>query len=209
MRETASRFDAYVKLRRERLAIDEGHEAAFTAEHPIAYFCAEYGLHESLPIYSGGLGILAGDHVKSASDLNLPFVAVGLFYRFGYMGQKLTVDGQQIAVDIENLPEDLAIDPVRRDDGTQVEVKVPFPGRDITLRAWQVPVGRTTIYLLDANCPANREEDRDITRNLYGGDSEMRIKQLIALGRGGVRLLAELGIRPAVYHMNEGHAAFL
>ena len=175
----------------------------------MAYFCAEFGIHESFPIYSGGLGILAGDHLKSASDLDIPLVGVGLFYRFGYLKQQLTTDGRQLALDRENDPEQLPMELLRNPDGSPLEVRVPMPGRDVALRAWLVKVGRVDLYLLDANTPSNRDEDRDITRHLYGGDHEMRIRQLIALGRGGVRLLGELGIEPAAWHMNEGHAAFL
>ncbi len=203
-----ARFDAYLAARVARLPVG-GDDAAFSTRHPVAYFCAEYGLHESLPIYSGGLGVLAGDHLKAASDVNLPLVAIGLFYRFGYMTQRLSASGEQLAIDFENDPAELAIDPVNARDGTRLEITLPLPGRDLTLRAWRVTVGRVPLYLLDANVPANREEDRDITRHLYGGDHEMRIQQLIVLGRGGARLLDELGIDPAAYHMNEGHAAFL
>ncbi|MBK8977069.1 MAG: alpha-glucan family phosphorylase [Planctomycetes bacterium] len=211
LQRVVARFDDYLAATRDAVPVDvEGAGAAsFSAKHPVAYFCAEYGIHESLPIYSGGLGVLAGDHLKSASDLDLPLVGIGLFYRMGYMGQALTADGQQVAEDRENVPADLPMEPVTRADGSPVVVQVPLPGRDLTLRAWRVAVGRVTLYLLDANTPENREEDRAITRNLYGGDHEMRIRQLIALGRGGVRLLGELGIAPSVYHMNEGHAAFL
>jgi starch phosphorylase len=184
-----------------------GH--AITPEHPIAYFSAEFGVHASLPSYSGGLGILAGDHLKSASDLGLPLLGVGLFYRCGYMRQTLASDGQQIAQDRENDPRQLAVEAVRGKDGRPLEVTVPLPGREVALCAWRVDVGRVPLYLLDANVPQNRPEDRDITKNLYGGDNELRIQQEIVLGRGGVRFLRALGLRPSVYHMNEGHAAFL
>jgi phosphorylase/glycogen(starch) synthase len=203
----AARFDEYLASHRPSMPVSE--HGAVSAENPIAYFCAEFGLHESLPIYSGGLGVLAGDHLKSASDLDLPLIGVGLFYRFGYMAQQLTADGGQIAADRENDPSQLPLEVVRGPDGGPLEVRVPMPGRDVALRAWRCRVGRIDLYLLDANTPSNRDEDREITRNLYGGDHEMRIKQLIALGRGGVRLLGELGIEPAAWHMNEGHAAFL
>ncbi len=187
----------------------DGAASAITLERPIAYFSAEFGVHPSLPVYSGGLGILAGDHLKSASDLGLPLIGVGLYYRFGYMKQKVASDGQQLAVDRENDPRELAVEAVRGPDGRQLEVTVPMPGRELVLRAWKAQVGRVSLYLLDANVPQNRPEDRDITRNLYGGDSETRIQQEIVLGRGGVRLLRAMDLRPAVYHMNEGHAAFL
>ena len=208
LQETVQRFDEYMASGPRPLTLD-AKGTAITAENPIAYFSAEFGVHPSLPIYSGGLGILAGDHLKSASDLALPLIGVGLFYRFGYMQQKLASDGQQLTVDRENDPRDLALEPVRASDGRPLEVTVPLPGRELVLRAFKAPVGRVALYLLDANVPQNRPEDRDITRHLYGGDTEMRIQQEIVLGRGGVRLLREIGLRPSVYHMNEGHAAFL
>lgn len=204
------RFDAYMATSGQTLPVHDGAGApALSPQHPIAYFSAEFGVHHSLPIYSGGLGILAGDHLKSASDLNVPLVAVGLFYRHGYMGQQLSSDGQQVAVDRENRPQKLALDLVRAADGRPLEVSLPLPGRELHLRAYRAMVGRVPLYLLDANLAQNRPEDRDITRNLYGGDAEMRIQQEIVLGRGGVRLLRAMNLRPAVYHMNEGHAAFL
>ncbi len=202
LRTVLARLDAY-------LTSPPAPPAGITAQHPVAYFCAEFGIHESLPIYSGGLGVLAGDHLKSASDVGLPLVAVGLFYRMGYMSQRLTADGEQLAVDVENEPRMLPMELVRAENGDPLEVRLKMPGRELFLRAWRVPVGRVSLYLLDANLPANRPEDRDITRNLYGGDAEMRIQQLIVLGRGGKRLLAKMGLRPSVFHMNEGHAAFL
>ncbi len=202
LRAVLTRFDDYMNVRPRP---PEG----ITADRPVAYFCAEYGIHESLPIYSGGLGVLAGDHLKSASDLGVPFLAIGLFYRMGYMAQRLTADGEQLAIDIENEPHLLPLEAVRDDKGGHLEVRIKLPGREIFLRVWKVMVGRVTLYLLDSNTPSNRVEDRDITRNLYGGDAETRIQQLIALGRGGKRLLVRLGIRPSVFHMNEGHAAFL
>lgn len=182
---------------------------ALTRERPAAYFCAEFGLHESLPIYSGGLGILAGDHLKSASDLNVPLVAVGLFYREGYLAQELTAEGEQIAGQRTNDPARLPIQLVRASDGAPLEVKLELPGRSLALRAWRVDVGRVRLFLLDTDVAPNGDEDRAITRHLYGGDSETRILQEIVLGRGGVRMLRALGIRPSVWHMNEGHAAFL
>ena len=183
--------------------------AAIDPQHPIAYFSAEFGVHPSLPIYSGGLGILAGDHLKSASDLGIPLCGVGLFYRCGYIGQQLSSDGQQAAIDRENDPRQLAVEAVRSADGRPIEITVPMQGRDIALRAFKAMVGRVPLYLLDANCPQNRPEDRDITKNLYGGETETRIQQEIVLGRGGVILLRTMGLSPCVYHMNEGHAAFL
>ncbi len=204
------RFDAYMAAAPRALALHDGVDVpAISPQHPVAYFSAEFGVHHSLPIYSGGLGILAGDHLKSASDLGVPLVGVGLFYQFGYMSQQLASDGQQIAADKENRPAKLAVDVVRAADGRPLEVSLPLPGRELFLRAWRAMVGRVPLYLLDTNLPQNRAEDRLITRNLYGGDVEARIQQEIVLGRGGVRVLRALGLRPAVYHMNEGHAAFL
>lgn len=208
LKSVCDRFDAY--MAEQPVAVPEdGDGPTLSARHPVAYFSAEFAVHQTLPIYSGGLGILAGDHLKAASDLNVPLVGVGLFYRFGYMQQQLSSDGQQISADQENRPAKLAVELVRNSDGSALKISVPMPGREVVLRAWCARVGRVPLYLLDANLPQNSEEDRDITRNLYGGDSETRIQQEIVLGRGGVRLLRAMDLRPAVYHMNEGHAAFL
>jgi phosphorylase/glycogen(starch) synthase len=207
-----ARFETYLSGERvTRLTEDgdDGEEVALSAEHPVAYFSAEFGIHESLPIYGGGLGVLAGDHLKSASDLGLPLVGVGLFYRKGYVKQRLTAAGEQTEVDHENDPRLLPLECVRTAEGTPLEVRIQLPGRTLHLRAWRVRVGRVSLYLLDANTPSNEKEDRDISRNLYGGTEETRILQEIVLGRGGARLIRKLGIRPAVYHINEGHAAFL
>ncbi len=175
----------------------------------MAYFSAEFGLHECLPIYSGGLGVLAGDHLKSASDLGLPLVGVGLLYRQGYFHQYLTNDGYQF----EDYPDQdfsaLPISAVRDDEGKQLCVQVSVGGRKVQVKVWKVPVGRVVLYLLDTNHPGNRREDRDITARLYGGDQEVRIRQEIVLGIGGMRALTALGITPSVCHMNEGHSAFL
>jgi len=209
--EVLAAFDAYVKERLTPMpvAADDAAGPALSQQHPVAYFSAEFGVHQSLPIYSGGLGILAGDHLKAASDLCVPLVGVGLFYRYGYMQQQVSSDGQQIAADRENRPAKLALELLRKDDGSALEISVPMPGREVVLRAWRANVGRVALYLLDADVQQNSPEDRDITRNLYGGDTEMRIRQEIVLGRGGVRLLRAMDVRPSVYHMNEGHAAFL
>ncbi|MBN1488613.1 MAG: alpha-glucan family phosphorylase, partial [Phycisphaerae bacterium] len=175
----------------------------------IAYFSAEFGLHECLPIYSGGLGILAGDHLKSASDIGLPLVGIGLLYRQGYFHQYLTNDGYQF----EDYPDlDFGMLPItlmRQDDGIPKEVQVEIGRHTVMAQIWQVQVGRVMLYLLDANIAENRPEDREITARLYGGDQEMRIRQEILLGIGGVRALTALGIDPSVCHMNEGHSAFL
>lgn len=184
-------------------------EATISRENPVAYFSAEFGIHESLKIYSGGLGVLAGDHLKSASDLNLPLVAVGLFYRKGYMAQRLDAHGEQNALYLDNVPGDLPLEAVLDKDGQPLEVTVQLPGREFFLRAWKANIGRVELFLLDADTPSNRPEDREITLNLYGGDHETRLRQEICLGRGGARLLKRMGINPSVFHINEGHAAFL
>jgi len=175
----------------------------------IAYFCAEFGFHESLPIYSGGLGILAGDHCKGASDLFLPFVAVGLLYRQGYFHQTIDRDGQQHAHYADNDFNDMPIELARSADGGEVRVSVDFLGRTVWAKVWQARAGNITLYLLDTYLAENREDDRNITHQLYGGDRRSRIEQEVLLGVGGVRALRALGIRPTVWHINEGHAAFL
>lgn len=176
----------------------------------IAYFSAEFGLTECFQIYSGGLGCLAGDHLKSASELGLPLCGVGLLYRCGYFHQYLNADGWQQEtypdLDFPNQPIHRLIDP---ETGEQYRVTVELPGRSVTIGVWRCNVGRIPLYLLDTNFPENRREDRDITRTLYGGDIETRIHQEIVLGIGGVRALAKIGETPSVYHINEGHAAFL
>ena len=206
-------------LGRTLAAYDAYHTAPATSELPgrpplqsedlIAYFCAEFGFHESLPIYSGGLGILAGDHCKGASDLRLPFVAVGLLYRQGYFHQTIDRDGIQHAHYADNDFDDMAIEPMRREDGSEVYVSVDYPGRVVHAKVWCATAGKTRLFLLDTHLEANRPADRDITHQLYGGDRRNRIEQEILLGIGGVRALRELGIRPTVWHINEGHAAFL
>lgn len=209
LKEVCARFDEYMATAQKPVSVGDAEKPTLSALHPVAYFSAEFAVHQTLPVYSGGLGILAGDHLKAASDLGIPLVGVGLFYRFGYMQQQLSTDGRQISADQENRPAKMAVELVRNSDGSPLEISVPMPGGEVFLRAWRANVGRVPLYLLDANLPQNRAEDRDITRNLYGGDSETRIQQEIVLGRGGVRLLRAMDIRPAVYHMNEGHAAFL
>jgi starch phosphorylase len=174
----------------------------------IAYFSAEFGLHDSIPVYSGGLGVLAGDHLKSASDLGVPLMGVGLMYREGYFRQYLNVDGWQQERYPENDFFNLPLIPETRPDGAPVLISVPFPGREVWCRIWRIQVGRVPLYLLDCNIQKNSPEDRSITAQLYGGDSEMRIKQEMILGIGGIRALRALGKPPTVCHMNEGHSAF-
>jgi starch phosphorylase len=175
----------------------------------IAYFSAEFGIHESLPIYSGGLGVLAGDHLKSASEMGLPLVGVGLLYRNGYFQQYLTADGWQQ----EFYPEidfyNLAVEPMRYTDGSPVHVRVDLPENAVFAKVWRLHVGRVPVYLLDTNLQENSPADREITARLYGGGTEMRIKQEIVLGIGGMRALEALNILPTIYHMNEGHSTFL
>jgi starch phosphorylase len=176
----------------------------------IAYFSAEYGLTECLPIYSGGLGVLSGDHLKSASDLDLPLVAVALLYQHGYFRQYLNADGWQQERYPENDFYTMPMRPVKDADGNHLRVEVPLPTGPLVIRVWQINVGRTRLFLLDTNIPENtRAEDRAITDQLYGGDNETRIRQEIVLGIGGLRALHAMGLEPTVYHMNEGHSAFL
>jgi len=174
-----------------------------------AYFCAEYGFHESFPIYSGGLGVLAADYCKAASDEHASFVAVGLLYEQGYFTQTVDNDGIQHAEYRERDPRDLPVEPLRTAEGEWLKVSVRIAGRDVVARAWKAQAGRVPVYLLDANCPENAPSDRDITHRLYGGDESTRVRQEMILGIGGVRLLRALDLAPAVWHLNEGHAAFL
>lgn len=175
----------------------------------IAYFCAEYGFHESFPIYSGGLGILAGDHCKTASDVGLEFVAVGLLYRQGYFTQVIDQDGNQHPVYREFTSDDLPVTPALDAGGRHARVSVRLGATDVHAQVWRARAGRVDVVLLDTNVPENSENDRAITHKLYGGDREMRIRQEMILGIGGVRALRALGVHPTVWHMNEGHAAFL
>ena len=175
----------------------------------VAYFCFEFGFHESLPIYSGGLGILAGDHCKAASDLRMPFVAVGLLYRQGYFHQTIDGEGGQHAIYCDADFEDLPITPVLRADGSELHVQVEMPERNVAVKVWQARVGHVTLYLLDTDLEANAVHDRDIAHRLYGGDRTTRIEQEIILGVGGVRALVAMGLKPTVWHINEGHSAFM
>ncbi|MGE5329636.1 MAG: alpha-glucan family phosphorylase [Deltaproteobacteria bacterium] len=178
-------------------------------DNTIAYFSAEYGLDEILPVYSGGLGVLSGDHCKTASDLGLPFVAIGLLYRQGYFNQFINVEGWQETSFTEQNMYDIPIRPAIGPDGNEVIISVSLPGRTVFAKVWQVKVGRISIYMLDTNLDINNPDDRQLTARLYGGDQEMRISQEILLGIGGIRTLDALGIKPTVYHMNEGHSSFL
>ena len=175
---------------------------------PVAYFCAEFGIHESIPIYSGGLGILAGDHLKGASNLGIPLIAVGLLYRQGYTTQVLDASFWQHDVkepyEIEDLPIIPALDPA----GKPVQISVEMPGRVVHAKVWEIKVGRIRLVLLDTCCDENNEEDQALAAQLYGGDQRMRIQQELLLGVGGSRALRALGITPSVFHLNEGHSAF-
>ncbi len=196
LKEVATEFDEYMALKAER------------KDPSIAYFCMEYGLDTSLKIYSGGLGILAGDYLKETSDMNVNLCAVGFLYRYGYFNQVLTAQGAQEA---KYDPQDflkIPSEPVMDEQGNWLTVSVDFPGRTVTARIWKTAVGRTDLYLLDTDYEANGPQDREITFHLYGGNWENRLKQEILLGIGGVRALRKLGLNPQIYHCNEGHAAF-
>ena len=203
--EVVNNFNSYMQTK----------ETWFSKNYPnnandlIAYFSAEYGIDEIIPIYSGGLGILSGDHLKSASDLGLPFVAVGLLYKNGYFNQKIDGYGTQKTeytnIDLDNLP----ILPVKDENGEDLIIDVDFPDRKLYLKIWKIVVGRISLYLMDSDIDKNIAEDRVVTLRLYGGDQEMRIRQEIVLGMAGIKLLKRLGLKPSVYHMNEGHSAFL
>lgn len=175
----------------------------------IAYFSAEYGLDEIIQIYSGGLGILSGDHLKSASDLGIPLVAVGMLYKTGYFHQKINAYGEQETeykrLDISSLP----IKEVKNDNNEPIIVDIEFPKTTLYLKVWKIDVGRVTLYLLDSDIEQNEDEYRDITSTLYGGNQETRIQQEMVLGMAGTKLLNTLGLKPTVYHMNEGHSSFL
>jgi len=175
----------------------------------IAYFSMEFGFHSSLKIYSGGLGILAGDYLKEASDRNVPIIGVGLLYRYGYFRQVLTLNGDQVSEDLMEQFSDLPVEPVLDEDGQWIQIPIGLPGRLIHVRLWKAMVGRITLYLLDTDFDANQPADREITFHLYGGDEENRLKQEMVLGIGGIRMFSKLGISPDVFHCNEGHAAFI
>jgi starch phosphorylase len=199
-----SAFDAY-----QAESPFRQNSGGFKPDDLVAYFCAEFGVHESLPMYSGGLGILAGDHCKAASDFQIPFVAVGLLYRQGYFVQTIDGEGRQRAEYSDADFDDLPMEAVRRDDGSELKVEIAFPGRKLVAKVWQARVGHVRLFLLDADLPENSERDRGITHRLYGGDRTTRVEQEIVLGVGGVQALAAMNVIPTVWHINEGHAAFL
>ncbi|MBN1829443.1 MAG: alpha-glucan family phosphorylase [Deltaproteobacteria bacterium] len=208
--------DEYLDLYKRALAIidhrmgdDKPRDPFITADHPIAYFSTEYGLHESIPIYSGGLGVLSGDHLKTASDMSLPLVGVGLFYKNGYFRQAIDSEGNQNALYPDNDFSRMPARIVQINGSDPLKITVDLPGRRLTAQVWKIAVGKTPLYLLDTAVPENSNQDMQITSRLYGGDQRLRIEQEILLGMGGERLLEGLGIKPALYHLNEGHSAFL
>src|SRR5215813_12155385 len=184
-------------------------QAPALVENPVAYFTAEFGFHETLPIAAGGLGILAGDHAKSASDLGLGFVGVSLFYREGYFQQAIDTNNWQTEYYTLLNPKNLPIEAVVNEKGEPIVLSTEIAMNQVFFQAWRVNVGRVPVYLLDTNLPQNEQHFRDLTLRVYGGDSTTRIMQEMLLGIGGVKLLRELKIQPSLYHMNEGHAAFL
>lgn len=210
-REVMKSFEEYCGAEKSWWQTNHGDDT----ESLIAYFSAEYGLHEILQTYSGGLGVLAGDHCKSASDLGLPMIAVGLLYRDGYFQQFIDHDGNQVPEYQSQRWEELPVEEVHDKDGNPIKIRVEYPGRLVTAKVWVIQVGRIPIYMLDTDVPDNLEADRQLTARLYGGDQETRIQQEILLGMGGVKAihaLREAGVLwrfPTLFHMNEGHAAFL
>ncbi len=193
----------------EHLTAPSWYDTLPVAPQAIAYFSPEFGLSEALPQYSGGLGILAGDHLKAASDLGVPIVGIGLFYRNGYFRQLLTAKGAQEEEFADLDPALLPLSPVLAPDGSRVHIEIPLPGAVLHAVLWRVDVGRVPLLLLDADVPDNAPAERAVTDRLYGGDNEHRLRQEILLGIGGVKALSACGIEPAVFHMNEGHAGFL
>lgn len=198
-------FDSYRKL--DQTWFDQTHPGL--TNHTIAYFSAEFGLHESLPIYSGGLGILSGDHCKAASDLGLPLVGVGFLYPQGYFRQLINGQGDQEALYEKLNFTNVAAQPAVDESGAQIVVHVDLPGRQVYATVWQIQVGRVPLFLLDTDVHPNAPEDRELAARLYGGDHGIRIAQEFVLGIGGVRALRALGIQPTAWHMNEGHSAFI
>jgi starch phosphorylase len=195
-------------------ALDAEKEPGWFAREPgkddlYAYFCAEYGWHESIPLYSGGLGVLAGDHTKAASELGVPLVGVGLWYPEGYFHQRVAENGEQQAVYERKHPRELPLAPAKGRNGKEHRATVMLFDREVLLRAWRVQIGSVSVYLLDVDLEENHPDDRGLLRRLYGGDQSTRIAQEMILGVGGVRMLRELGIAPTAWHMNEGHSAFM
>lgn len=196
LQNVSTEFEAYMDKAKEK------------SKRQVAYFSMEYGLHDSIKIFSGGLGVLAGDYLKEASDSNANIVGIGLLYRYGYFTQNLSINGEQIAAYNAQKFTHIPIQPLRDKNGKWVYISIAFPGRTVYAKIWKVEVGRIPLYLLDTDIEENNEADRSITHQLYGGDWENRLKQELFLGVGGIRLLRELNIKPELYHCNEGHAAF-
>ena len=205
VREVLRLFEAYMS---EQRTWAHEHAQALRA-HPVAYFSAEFGFHETLPIAAGGLGMLAGDHAKSASDLGIGFVGISLFYREGYFQQAIDAANWQTEYYTLLNPKNLPVEPVLNEQNEPLVCRVDIGMNQVAFHAWRANVGRVVVYLLDANRPENEQHFRDLTQRVYGGDSTTRIMQEILLGIGGIRLLRALGVQPSVFHMNEGHAAFL
>lgn len=201
--EVMAEFDAYMA---EPLRDIDEH---VTAAHPVAYFSTEYGINESVPIYSGGLGVLSGDHLKSASDMAVPLFGIGLLYKNGYFKQEIDENGRQVAVYPLNNFAQLPVSQVTGPNNEPLFVQLELPGRILYARIWQMKVGRVKLYLMDTDTSRNSEEDRKITDRLYEANREIRLLQEMLLGMGGMRLIRTLGLEPHVYHMNEGHSAFL
>jgi starch phosphorylase len=182
--------------------------AGVLGSKPVVYFSAEFGIHESVPIYSGGLGVLAGDHIKSASGLGIPLIAVGLFYDQGYFKQQLDIDGYQHEEYFQSRTEALPIEPALGKDGLPITVQIDTRSGPLFAKVWKMAVGRVNLFLLDSDVEVNNPEDRELTSRLYGGDTRLRIRQELVLGVGGVRAIRAMGIVPGVYHLNEGHSVF-
>ena len=206
-----SRINYAYRRQQEYLQADRtwgATHAGVLRPRPVAYFSAEFGLHESIPIYSGGLGVLAGDHIKSASDLDIPLVGIGLFYGQGYFRQRLDRDGWQqeeyLQTDVNQLP----MEPAIGTNGEPVTVQIETRSGTIRAKVWRMKVGRCDLLLLDSNVEGNAPEDRELTSRLYGGDGRIRIRQELLLGVGGFRALKAMGITPGVLHLNEGHSGF-
>ncbi|OGJ89984.1 MAG: hypothetical protein A2248_10320 [Candidatus Raymondbacteria bacterium RIFOXYA2_FULL_49_16] len=198
------RFDKYCSSAKSLLS----NGSAITPDRPVAYFSMEFGFHECLPLYSGGLGILSGDHIKSASDVNIPLVGFGLLYKHGYFRQGISLEGEQKVEYFHNDFFRMPLTEVHK-NGERVSISIEYPGRTVYARIWQARVGRVTVYFFDTDVQENSPSDREITGKLYGGDKRMRIEQEILLGIGGIRLIEEMNIYPSVYHINEGHSGFL
>lgn len=201
--------DTFLKKLDDVYALYEKYtQQSFKEASPVAYFSMEYGIHDSLKIFSGGLGVLAGDYLKEASDSCRNIVGIGLLYRYGYFHQKITPGGDQISERVPQKFSDMPVQPVRDDNGHWVKISIPLPGRTLYAKVWKVEVGRIPLYLMDTDIEENAHHDKAITSQLYGGDNEHRLKQEILLGIGGVKVLDALQINPVIYHCNEGHAAF-